>query len=280
MQNIKTRQIKNLIFKTLVILFAGLSVLPLLLILGYLFKKGISVINWQFLFNLPVPLGELGGGIANALVGSALLISLACLLAVPFGVIVGVYLAENKNTRLAYSVQLSVDVLQGIPSIVIGIVAYAWLVIPLKSFSGFSGSVALAIMMLPVVVRTTEETLKLIPYSLKEAALALGVPYSRTIIKVVIPAGISGIVTGILLGVARIAGETAPLLFTAFGNPFMSIDITKPLESLPHLIFKYAASPYEEWHALAWGISLILVLAVLGLNIIAKVVTSKWKVQF
>ena len=172
------------------------------------------------------------------------------------------------------------EILQGIPSIVIGIIAYAWIVITLGTFSAFSGGIALSIMMLPVIVRATEETLKLIPDTLKEASLSLGVPYYRTILKVILPAGASGIATGVLISVARIAGETAPLLFTAFGNPFMEMNVLKPVNSLPLLIFNYATSPYPEWHALAWGASFVLVFFVLALNFFAKVVTRKWKVQF
>jgi len=177
-------------------------------------------------------------------------------------------------------VRLSLEMLQGIPSIVIGIVAYVWVVMPMGGFSALSGGVALGIMMLPVIVMATQETLRLIPHSLKEASLALGVPYPRTVMKVILPAGVSGIVTGVILGIARIAGETAPLLFTAFGSPFMNLHILKPINSLPALIFNYATSPYPDWHALAWGASFVLMIFVLALNFITKAVTRKWKVQF
>jgi phosphate transport system permease protein len=172
------------------------------------------------------------------------------------------------------------EILQGIPSIVIGIIAYSWVVISMGTFSAFSGAAALAIMMLPVVVRSTEETLKLIPEALREASLALGVPYGRTVIKVIIPAGLTGILSGVLLGIARIAGETAPLLFTAFGSPYMNVNIFKPVDSLPLLIFNYATSPYPEWHAMAWGASFVLIIIVLGLNFFTKVITRRWKVRF
>jgi phosphate transport system permease protein len=172
-----------------------------------------------------------------------------------------------------------VDILQGVPSIVIGIVVYFWVVKPAGGFSAFSGSVALAIMMLPIIIRSTEETLKLLPDSLKEAALALGIPYHRVILSVIVPCGISGILSGVILSVARIAGETAPLLFTAFGNPYLSADLRRPMQSLPLLIFNYATSPYEEWRNLAWGASLILLVWVLLLNIFTKVITRKWKIQ-
>ena len=172
------------------------------------------------------------------------------------------------------------DVLQGTPSIVVGIVIYFWIVKPLSTFSALSGSVALAIMMLPIVVRSTEETLKLLPDSLKEAGFALGLPYQKVILRIILPCGFSGVISGVILAVARIAGETAPLLFTAFGNPYFSTNILKPMQSLPLLIFNYATSPYDEWHDLAWGAALILLLWVLLLNIITKIITRKWKIQF
>lgn len=277
---IEQRQRNDRVFQRGIVLFSALSVLPLILILGYIIVNGISAINWSFLVNLPKPVGETGGGIANALVGTLMLILISSLLAIPLGIAAGIYLVENKDSKIAYYARLCVEVLQGVPSIVIGIVAYMWVVIPLGGFSALSGGVALAIMMLPVIVRTTEETLKLIPHSLKEAALALGVPYYKTMLFVVVPAGMSGIVTGVLLSIARVAGETAPLLFTAFGSPFMSVNVMKPVNSLPLLIFTYAASPYKEWHTIAWGASLVLVASVLSLNIVAKVVMRKWRVQF
>jgi phosphate transport system permease protein len=278
--NLSWRIIKDRAFKAGVILFAAITILPLLLILFYIVRNGIAVIDWQFLTSLPKPVGEVGGGILNAIVGTLMLIVIACSIAIPLGVFAGIYLSERKERKLAYLVSLSVEILQGIPSIVIGIIAYAWIVITLGTFSALSGGIALSIMMLPVIVRATEETLKLIPDTLKEASLSLGVPYYRTILKVILPAGASGIATGVLISVARVAGETAPLLFTAFGNPFMEMNILKPVNSLPLLIFNYATSPYPEWHALAWGASFVLVFFVLALNFFAKIVTRKWKVQF
>jgi phosphate transport system permease protein len=274
------RLYKDRLFKAAVILFSFSSVLPLLFILFHIFKNGISVINWQFLTNLPKPVGENGGGISNAIVGTGMLLSVSCVLAIPLGICAGIYLSEHKQGRLSYLVRLCVEILQGIPSIVIGIIAYVWIVMPLRTFSAVSGGIALAIMMLPVIVRSAEETLKLIPDSLKEASLSLGVPYYKTILKVVLPAGLSGVVSGVILSIARVAGETAPLLFTAFGNPFMNLNLLKPVNSLPLLVFNYAASPYPEWHAIAWGASLVLGVFVLLLNAFAKVMIKKWKVQF
>jgi phosphate transport system permease protein len=268
------------LFKTLVIVLSFSSIVPMFLILFMIIRNGISVIDWHFLTELPKPVGEAGGGISNAIWGTAMLIALSFLFSVPLGVFAGIFLSEYRRGKLANVIRLGVEILQGVPSIVIGIIAYVWVVMPMGSFSALSGGVALGIMMLPVVVMATEETLKLVPDSLREASLALGVPYSRTILKVILPAGLSGILSGILLGIARVAGETAPLLFTAFGNPFMNFNILKPVNSLPLTIFNYATSPYPDWHALAWGASFVLIAFVLGLNLITKWVTKRWKVQF
>jgi phosphate transport system permease protein len=277
--SVKYRIGKNYGFKALVTIFAFACVIPLLFILFFILRQGITKINWHFLVNVPKPVGETGGGIANALVGSILIIFFSSLIAIPIGIMAGIYLSENRKSRLAYWTRLCTDILQGVPSIVIGIVAYFWIVKPLGGFSALSGSIALAIMMLPIVVRSTEETLKLLPSSLQEAAFALGIPFHRVIFKVVVPVGISGILSGVMLSIARITGETAPLLFTAFGNPYLSFNVTKPMQSLPLLIFNYATSPYDDWKDLAWGASLILLLWVLLLNIFTKLITRKWKVQ-
>jgi phosphate transport system permease protein len=207
------------------------------------------------------------------------MVLVSSVIAIPIGMMAGIYLSENPRTRLAYYTGLCVDILQGVPSIVVGIIAYFWLVKPLGTFSALSGSIALAIMMLPIVIRATEQTLLMLPPSLKEAALSLGVPYHRVILKVIVPCGFAGILSGITLSIARVIGETAPLLFTAFGSPFLSASLKKPMESLPHLIFTYATSPYDDWHDLAWGASFILLVFVLTLNIVTKVMTRKWKVQ-
>jgi phosphate transport system permease protein len=277
--SVKYRIGKSIGFQLLTIALSFMCVIPLIAILVYIIRAGITKINWHFLVNVPKPVGEAGGGIANALLGSVIIIAMAAAMAIPIGILCGVYLSENRKSRLAYWCRLSVDILQGVPSIVIGIVVYFWLVKPLGGFSALSGSAALAIMMLPIVIRSTEETLKLLPDSLKEAAYALGMPFQRVIFKVIIPCGISGILSGVMLSIARITGETAPLLFTAFGNPYLSTNITKPMQSLPLLIFNYATSPYNDWLDLAWGASLILLMWVLLLNIFTKLITRKWKVQ-
>jgi phosphate transport system permease protein len=278
--SIKRRILYDKLFKKIIVLLTFCSILPMLFILFFITSKGISVINWRFLTHLPKPVGEMGGGISNAIIGTLILIGIATAFSVPTGILAGIFLSENRKGRLASLTRLCVETLQGIPSIVIGIIAYVWLVLSMGSFSALSGGVALGLMMLPVIITATEETLKLIPESLREASLALGVSYPRTILKVILPAGVSGILTGILLSIARVAGETAPLLFTAFGNPVMNLNILKPINSLPLMIFNYATSPYPEWHTLAWGASFILIVLVLGLNLFTKVVTKRWKVQF
>ena len=252
-EHLTIRFIKDKVFKGLMILFTAAATLPLLFIIVYIVKQGISAIDWSFFVNLPKPVGEVGGGIANALLGTIEIILVASIIAIPFGVMIGLYLSEYRKDKLAYWTSVCVDVLQGIPSIVLGIVIYVWVVKPTGHFSAISGSIALAIMMLPPIVKSTEETLKLIPDTIKEASLSLGVPYYKTILRIVIPTGISGILTGSVLSIARVAGETAPLLFTAFGNPFINLNIFKPMSSIPLIIFNYAISPYDDWHRLAWG---------------------------
>ena len=278
--SIRKRILWDKLFKGTIVLLTFCSILPMLFILFFITSKGISVINWRFLTQLPQPVGELGGGISNGIIGTFILIVISVAFSVPIGILAGIFLSENRKGRLASLTRLCVETLQGIPSIVIGIIAYIWLVVSMGSFSALSGGVALGLMMLPVIIPATEETLKLIPESLKEASLALGVSYPRTILKVILPAGVSGIATGILLSIARVAGETAPLLFTAFGSPFMNFNILKPVNSLPLMIFNYATSPYPDWHTLAWGASIVLIAFVLGLNLLTKVVTRRWKVQF
>ncbi|MGA2406982.1 MAG: phosphate ABC transporter permease PstA [Bacteroidales bacterium] len=277
---LKLRFYKDKLFKSGIILLTLLSTVPLLLILFYIVKQGITAINWDFFINLPKPVGEKGGGILNALIGSGIIIFIASLIAIPFGAIAGLYLSEYSRDKLAYWVGLCVDVLQGIPSIVLGIIIYLWIVKPTGRFSALSGSIALAIMMLPPIIKSTEETLKLIPGTIKEASLSLGVPYYKTILRIILPMGLSGIISGSILSISRVAGETAPLLFTAFGNPFITTNILKPMSSLPLLIFNYASSPYDEWHKLAWGASFVLIMLILFLNIVTKILERRWKIQF
>ena len=278
--SVRRRILADKLFKVIIVLLSFACILPMFFILFFITRKGISVINWEFLSQLPKPVGEVGGGILNAIIGTFMLITVSTLMSVPIGVFTGIFLSEYRKGKLVCLVRSSIEILQGIPSIVIGIIAYVWIVVPVGSFSALSGGVALAIMMLPVIITAAEETLKLIPDSLREASLALGVSYPRTILKVVLPAGMSGILTGILLSIGRVVGETAPLLFTAFGSPFMNLNILKPVNTLPLMIFNYATSPYPEWHRLAWGASFVLIVFVLSMNLFTKLVTRRWKVQF
>ena len=278
--SIRFRKFRSRFFLVLIAAFAIITALPLVLIIFDVLKKGISAIDFNFFLSLPKPVGESGGGIANALIGTLLIVFVASAMAIPIGILAGIFLSEKPNLRISRFTRLCIEVLNGTPSIVIGIFAYIVVVLTTGGFSAFSGSFALAVMLLPLVIRTTEETLRMVPYSLKEAALALCAPHYRVIFKVVLPAGFSGIMNGVMLAVARVAGETAPLLFTAFGNPYMSWNIFKPMDNLPLLIYNYATSPYKDWHALAWGAAFILTLLVLILNIFTKVIGKKWKVQF
>ncbi len=271
---------KDLIFRLALAFFAVVAVLPLLFIIYYIFSKGIGIINWEFLVSLPESAGSKGGGISNALVGTAMIVLEATIIAVPIALLVGIFLAENQKSKLAYWARLSIEILQGTPSIVIGIVAYLWVVKPMGSFSAISGGIALAIMMIPFLARSTEETLRLIPNSYREASLALGVPYYKTILRVILPSGASGILTGFMISLSRIAGETAPLLFTAFGSPFLNLNPKEPVAALPMMIFKFATSPYATWQEMAWGASLILILMILILNLSAKLMIKRWEISY
>lgn len=273
----KKRMRANAIFNGTVTLLSVVALIPLLLILFHIAHEGLSSLRWDFFINLPKPVGEQGGGIAHGIIGSLMLVGMASIMAIPVGVSGGIFLSQYRSGIIAAAVRSSVDIIQGIPSIVIGIAAYIWIVRPMGGFSALSGGVALGIMMVPVIVRSTEETLLLVPQTLKEASLALGAPLWLTILKVVVPAGMGGIISGILLSLARVAGETAPLLFTAFGNQFMNVVVTKPVSSLPHIIFNYAISPYQDWHSLAWGASCVLMILVLSVNIGTKIISHFWR---
>ncbi|MFN8542648.1 MAG: phosphate ABC transporter permease PstA [Candidatus Binatia bacterium] len=263
------RRVERLMFgATALATVATLS--PLFFLLGFLAWQGISVLSWGFFTHLPAPVGETGGGMGNAIVGSAKLMVLAALLGVPVGFLGGIYLAEYGRGWLATAIRYTADVLNGVPSIVIGIVVYALVVLPMKHFSTLAGGLALGLMMIPVALRTTDEFIRLVPDSMRDAALALGAPRWVVIVRVVIPAGIRGITAGLLLSLARVAGETAPLLFTAFGNRFWSEGWLQPTASLPVMIFTYAVAPYEDWHRQAWAAALVLLAMVLGANVLAR----------
>lgn len=250
-----------------------LAIVPLASVLTYVAAKGLGGLSWSFFTELPTPVGETGGGFGNAILGSLVLVGLACSAAIPVGVLAGVYLAEFGDNRFGKAVRFSADVMSGVPSIAVGIFVYALIVLSMRRFSALAGGIALGILMLPTIMRTTEELLKLVPDSLREAGLALGVPKWRVILRVVLRTGAPGIATGIMLAVARAAGETAPLLFTAFNNRFWSTSLDKPIGSLPVQIYTYAVSPYDEWHRQAWAAALVLVALVLVLNVGARLLT-------
>ncbi|MGI6367208.1 MAG: phosphate ABC transporter permease PstA [Anaerolineae bacterium] len=264
------RKIVNSVMMALTGLSAALAALALLAVLAFVARNGIAALNWDLLSKLPTPVGVPGGGVVNALAGSLIVIGLASLLAVPVGLGAGTYLSEFGRGRFADVVRYLADVLSGVPSIVIGIFAYNLIVSRQGQFSALSGGIALGVMMLPSVVRTTEEMMRMVPDSQREAALALGLTRWRTIASVVLPGARAGVTTGILLAVARVAGETAPLLFTAFGNPYWSVDIREPIATLPHTLFTYAISPYADWQAKAWGTALILTSLMLTAGVLSR----------
>jgi phosphate transport system permease protein len=266
----RRRRAVNVIMLTLTGVAAVLVTVPLLLIFFYLLSTGTSALNLDFFTQVPAPTGEAGGGMANAMVGTLMIVGLAALIGLPVAIGAGIYLAEAGTSRLANLVRFVADVMNGIPSIVIGIFVWATVVLAMGGFSAFAGGVALAIMLLPMVTRTTEEMLRLVPRELREAGLALGFTRWRATMGIVLPAARSGILTGILVALARIAGETAPLLFTAFGNPFWQLRLDEPVAALPLMIFRYAISPYDDWHRQAWAASLVLIALVLVISLTAR----------
>ncbi len=253
-----------------------LVITPLVAILGYLLYKGASSLNLAFFTQIPAPVGEPGGGMANSIVGSGIILLLASLMGVPIGIAAGVYLAEfGRGKMLANAVRFTADVLNGVPSIVMGIAIYSLIVMRQKHFSALAGGVALAIMMVPTITRTTEEMLATVPHAIREAALGLGVPKWRTVLSVSLRTASPGIITGCMLAFARVAGETAPLLFTAFGNQFWSFNLSEPIAALPLQIYVYAISPYDEWHRLAWAGSLVLIVMIMVSVTLVRVVASR-----
>jgi len=251
---------------------AALAILPLAFILGMLLVKGAGSIDWNFFTKAAVPLGETGGGFSHAIVGTLIVVGLACAVGVPIGVATGIFLAEFGGGRVGFGVRFVADVLNGVPSIVIGIFAWTWLVKPMGHFSALAGGVALGMILVPILARTTEEMVRLVPNSLREAALALGYPRWRTSLVVVVRTAAAGIMTGCLVAIARVAGETAPLLFTALGNQFFSTRLTGPMAALPLQVYAYALGPYDEWHRQAWAGALVLIILVLALSLFARAV--------
>jgi len=269
------RRILSHIMTGLCVAAVLVALVPVALILFYVVQQGIGSLNWAFFTDTPQPVGEPGGGMANSIIGSLILISLGALFAVPIGLMSGIYIVESGGNRLATAARFAADTLNGVPSIVIGLFAYVLVVLPFKHFSALAGGVALGVMMIPIVTRTTEELLRLVPMALREGALALGATRGKTVFTVVLPAALPGIITGIVLALARIAGETAPLLFTAFNNRFLSTDLTQPMSSLTVQVFSYATGPNEDWHRQAWAGALVLVTLVLICSILARLATRR-----
>jgi phosphate transport system permease protein len=252
-----------------------LALIPVVLIVAFVVKQGIGSLDWAFFTQMPKPVGETGGGMANAMVGTLILCGIAASIAVPVGILCAIYIVESGGSRLASSARFAADTLNGVPSIVIGVFVYAVAVLPFKQFSAMAGGIALGIMMIPIIVRTTEELLRLVPMSLREGALALGATRGRAVFTVVLPAAAPGIITGVILALARIAGETAPLLFTAFGNRFWSTDLTQPIGSLTVQVYTYAIAPYEDWHRQAWAGALVMVSLILICSVLARLATRR-----
>jgi phosphate transport system permease protein len=268
------RYATNAVMTTLTAACAFFAVVVLVAILGYIAYRGIGAISFQFLVETPKPVGE-GGGIGNAILGSLILLLMSSVVGMPFGIATGIYLAEYGAGRFAGLVRFLTDTLTGIPSILVGVFVYTIIVLPMKQFSALAGGVALAVIMIPIVARTTEEMIRLVPANLREGALALGAPQWRATTGVVLPAAASGIVTGAMLAVARVSGETAPLLFTAFGSRFFNVYLDQPMASLTVQIYNYAISPYDEWHAQAWAATLILMTLILVINITVRFFTRR-----
>jgi len=262
---------------SLSVVCALIALIPLFIILFYTVSQGISSINWSFFTQMPKPAGEAGGGMANALIGTLILIALACVIGLPVGILAGIYLSDKSKSLFAKVVRFLAEVLNGIPSIVIGVVAYIIIVLPMKRFSAIAGGFALGIIMMPLIARTTEEMMNLIPHSYREAALGLGIPRWKTTLFIILPAALKGIITGILLSIARVAGETAPLLFTALGNRFWSTQLDQPIASLTGFIFDYAKAPFEDWNRQAWAAALVLIVLIMIINILFRFVTRRRK---
>jgi phosphate transport system permease protein len=271
----KARKIKSIIMTLLSALSLLIVIIPLFLILYYTISKGINFINWDFFTQMPRPVGETGGGMANAIVGSAIMVGIASALGIPIGIMSGIYLSDKEGSWFASIVRFLAEVLNGIPSIVIGVVVYILLVIPMKRFSALAGGIALGIIMIPLITRTTEEMIRLVPNSFREAGLGLGIPRWKTTLFIVLPAAFKGIFTGILLSIARAVGETAPLLFTALGNRFWSTAIDQPMASMTVFIYDYSKAPFDDWNQQAWAAAFVLIVLVLVLNIIFRIVTRK-----
>lgn len=268
------RKFKNIAFHASLYLAAVIVLLPLFLIVSYVFKMGASSLNLDFFLAFPKPVGEVGGGMRHAITGTLYLVAIASIISIPTGLLCGIYLSEFGNGKVATLLKFSIDMLTGVPSIIIGIFAYILIVVPLKGFSAMAGGVALSIIILPIVCRSTEEILKLIPQHIREAGLALGLPRWRVILNIVVKGNLSSLITGVMLAISRAAGETAPLLFTSFGNMYLSYRIDEPMASLPVQIYNYAISPFDDWRRQAWAGAFVLITIVLGINLLSRLLVK------
>lgn len=269
------RKFKSTLMLGFSIIASIIAVLPLLYIFFYTTASGASALNFDFFVNLPKPFGESGGGIGNAILGTFIMLLIGSAFGIPIGIMTGIYVSEYSGSIMSNIIKFLTDVLSGIPSIIIGIFAYGLIVIPTKKFSAFAGGFALGLLMIPTITRTTEEMLKLVPNTLREASLALGITKWRTSLSIVLKTASSGVITGILLALARAAGETAPLLFTSFGNNFWSTSLSEPISSIPVQIYNFAISPYEDWHRMAWAGAFVLITVVFIINLIVRIITKR-----
>lgn len=269
------RKFKNILFTIIVGLSAILILTPLILVTQFVFVQGIQAINWDFFTQIPTPVGEIGGGMKNAIWGTLYLVFIGACISIPFGIVCGIFLSEYPKSKLAKFLNICIELMSGIPSIVIGIFAYLILVVPMKTFSALAGGFALSLIMLPIIIKTSVEILHLVPNHIREAGLALGLPRWKVIFFIIVKGSLSSLLTGIILSVSRAAGETAPLLFTAFGNMYFSNDLMQPMASLPVQIYNYAISPFKEWQKQAWAGSLVLVVIILSMNLFSRLMLTK-----
>lgn len=270
--NYKRRKIFNVLMCLFLIAATLVAITPLLSVFGYVMTKGLPALDLSFFTELPKPVGEVGGGMANALAGTAILVVLAAAVGIPWGIAIAIYLSEYGRGRMAFIIRFATDMLSSVPSIIIGLFVYTIVVLPMKRFSAYAGGIALGILMIPTVARSAEELLKMVPQHIREAGLALGLPRWKVILFIILRGSMGGIITGIMLAIGRVAGETAPLLFTAFGNRLWHQGLDQPIASVPVQIYTYAISPYEDWHRQAWAGALVLVLLIFTINIITRLV--------
>ena len=271
------RKFKNILFLVITLIAALAVLIPLFMIIQFVLVQGASSLTWSFFTELPKPVGETGGGMRHAILGTIYIVGLGALIAIPIGVACGIYLSEFSKSKLSKTLKMTIDLMSGIPSIVIGIFAYLVVVVPLKSFSALAGGISLSIIMIPIIIKTSEEILKLVPNHIREAGLALGLPRWKVILFIILKGSLSNLLTGMILAISRAAGETAPLLFTAFGNMYFSYSLNEPMASLPVQIYTYAISPYKDWQRQAWAGAFVLVVLILTMNLFARFILTKIK---